>query len=430
MKKVFLASRFGEFNEIRKKLTEELRNINIQPVNLDDNMAVAQSPIARSLENVRQSDIVIVLLGDTYGAIPEGFSKSITHLEYEEALKNKKNIYVYGIGSLYRNDEILYSKDLNYKKWQEALARKWVFGKYDENEDIEVIVHSIIMDTYKGENKVWLDEDTGLMWQVNIEHWPSNGGKYSWYDRNIPLNDTNKKQEGRYNDWRIPTFEELTTILSEKSYPNKYSNYEETFIKKSLLYSMSMEPGRFWSETTNPHNNKLAFAAYFNRRRPDSKSEKGKKPKTETAYVRCVRLWRYEEIEKAWTKIKDSSDKEDFEFFLKKYTESNSKYVDEVKNMLLELTKMEQEYLNSLSPLEQKLLKLTENNINDSKITILFKAIKEGLFEEEKYEALLKLKEMMQEEGTWKESSDAKRPEKDKKYQRTLEVITLIELNK
>ena len=88
MKRVFIASRFEEFKEIREKLRKELLDCNLYPIDLNDNQAVAHPPLSRSLQNVNESDIVILLIGDTYGEPPKGEVKSYTHLEYEEAMKN------------------------------------------------------------------------------------------------------------------------------------------------------------------------------------------------------------------------------------------------------------------------------------------------------------------------------------------------------
>ena len=90
MTKIFIASRFGEFKYIRKKLGEELSNRGMEVIDLNDNMADSNSPIERSLENVRQSEILLLLLGNTYGTVPLNKLKSFTHLEYEEALKSQK----------------------------------------------------------------------------------------------------------------------------------------------------------------------------------------------------------------------------------------------------------------------------------------------------------------------------------------------------
>ena len=97
-KKIFLASRFEEFSYIRKMLKEELVNLGMDIVDLNDNIADSHPPIERSLENVRRSDIMILLIGDTYGTVPFEELKSYTHLEYDEALNNQLDIYIFCIG--------------------------------------------------------------------------------------------------------------------------------------------------------------------------------------------------------------------------------------------------------------------------------------------------------------------------------------------
>jgi len=83
--------------------------------------------------------------------------------------------------------------------------------------------------------------------------------------------------------------------------------------------------------------------------------------------------------------------------------------------------------LAAMTPLERKIEELKENNPNPNEtidITI-FNAIKNGKLDEFKCDALKRLKEEMQKLKKWVESS--KKPEKDKKYKRTQEVIKMIE---
>lgn len=82
--------------------------------------------------------------------------------------------------------------------------------------------------------------------------------------------------------------------------------------------------------------------------------------------------------------------------------------------------------LASMTPLEKKIDELVQNDKNTPKSTLLFTAIKNNQFENERMEALEILKSLLIEEKKWKERSAAKKPEKDKVYKRTLEVIKMI----
>ena len=422
MKKVFIASRFEEFKEIRQKLKKELLDCNLNPVDLNDNQAVAHPPISRSLQSVKESDIVILLLGDTYGNPPQGQEKSYTHLEYEEAIKNKIPIYPFAIGMSYKNNQIEYSQHVKLNDWQRTLENSHTLSMFDNGDDIGLIVHKIVTSVYNEENKVWLDEDTGLMWQVKIDA-SEEHGRLQWNDIFKYCDNKNKEQFAGFNDWRVPTIDELETLVTNESHPNCYGYDEESFIKKPLLYSMSMKFGRFWSSTSNMEDDNFAYGINFNRKRENSQSKKGKKEKYKTRYIRCVRLWREQDIDNEWLKVKDSRDKNILLSFQNKFL--NSKFKDEINETLETIKIEEKKYLDSLSPIERKLLSYNNQN-SMPKATLLFNAIKEGIFDDMKNEALTELKNIMINENCWKVTTNAKNPDKDKNHKRTLEIIKLM----
>jgi FKBP-type peptidyl-prolyl cis-trans isomerase len=83
--------------------------------------------------------------------------------------------------------------------------------------------------------------------------------------------------------------------------------------------------------------------------------------------------------------------------------------------------------LSTMSPLEREIEKLYEAhpNPNDTIDVVLYAAIRDGKFDSSKCEALQILKEKMVELKKWVESS--KKPQKDKKYKRTIEIMGLLE---
>ena len=409
LKKVFIASRFEEFKEIREKLRKELLDCNLYAIDLNDNQAMAHPPLNRSLQNVRESDIVVLLIGDTYGEPPKGEKKSYTHLEYEEASINKIPIYSFAIGKSYKNNRIAYSENKDFHEWQKTLEEQHTLSMFDDERDVGLIVHKIVTSVYNVENKTWLDEETGLMWQVKIDA-SEEHGRLPWSDIFKYCDNKNKENFGGFSDWRVPTIDELETLVTNDAYPNCYGYDEESFIKKPLLYSMSMRYGRFWSSTSNNEDYNFAYGINFNRKRDNSQSKKGKKEKFKTRYVRCVRLWRDEDIQKEWSNIKDSKDKNILLSFQNKFP--STKYQQELSNIIEAIELEEKKYFDSLDPIEQKLL-LYHNQSSIPKATLLFNAIKEGVFDDMKNKALIELKNIMISENSWKETSNAKNPEKD-----------------
>ncbi|MCD6653561.1 MAG: RAMP superfamily CRISPR-associated protein [Sulfurovum sp.] len=93
-----------------------------------------------------------------------------------------------------------------------------------------------------------------------------------------------------------------------------------------------------------------------------------------------------------------------------------------------EKVKLEQERLSSLSPLELKLDELSIQNKSMPKTTLILQNIKNGKLDEFRDEALKLLEKLMKENKEWKEKPTGKKPEKDKEYQKTLEVKKLVGL--
>ena len=89
--------------------------------------------------------------------------------------------------------------------------------------------------------------------------------------------------------------------------------------------------------------------------------------------------------------------------------------------------KAEAEKLAQMSPLDKLIYELDKQkaNPNETIDIVIYNAIKEGKLDEFRCEALKRLKQEMQNLKKWAETS--KKPQKDKKYKRTMEVIKMME---
>ena len=91
-KEIFIASRFREFEQLRQVISDRiLRYKFLEPIDLNNNQATHRSPLNESLFHAKKAEVMILLIGESYGSIPDSHSKSYTHLEYEEAVKESSN---------------------------------------------------------------------------------------------------------------------------------------------------------------------------------------------------------------------------------------------------------------------------------------------------------------------------------------------------
>jgi hypothetical protein len=145
----------------------------------------------------------------------------------------------------------------------------------------------------------WVDKDTNLMWQIDIDKTRVSFDEAQEYA--IMLN--NKNFEG-YNDWRVPTVDELLSLgnielydrrdenqdfkwvdwyknTKKDAFENQFSHTKISYIKEPLLDSMNMDWQSFWSSSSCDDD--YAWMLVFGNGTINSYL------KTGDMYVRCVR---------------------------------------------------------------------------------------------------------------------------------------------
>lgn len=141
------------------------------------------------------------------------------------------------------------------------------------------ITHKIInknVDKINVNDKVWIDTDTSLGWQIEVD-----GKKYTWDEAFEYIQKLNNERYCGYEDWRIPTLDELNTIVTKKSY--KSENGYEYKIKNNLLKSMcNNDDWAFYWSSTAPSRPSSYYLSYINGFSYETL-------KTKSMYIRCVR---------------------------------------------------------------------------------------------------------------------------------------------
>ena len=82
---VFLASTWEDLKEYRKGVRDEIAKQKCLPLGMEDWGADTRPSLDRSLEELAQADLVVVVVGCRYGSLPTNSEKSFTETEFETA---------------------------------------------------------------------------------------------------------------------------------------------------------------------------------------------------------------------------------------------------------------------------------------------------------------------------------------------------------
>lgn len=89
MTKLYISSTYRDLKEHRQVLYHALRKNGYDVIAMEDYVAADERPVSRCLADVRACDLYVGLFGRRFGYVPEGETRSVTELEYQEAVDKR-----------------------------------------------------------------------------------------------------------------------------------------------------------------------------------------------------------------------------------------------------------------------------------------------------------------------------------------------------
>ena len=137
--KVFISSVISGMEPFRHAARDAVTTLRHQPVMAEDFGAQPSSPQVACLTGVRQSDLVVLILGENYGAAqPSGLSA--THEEYREAQGRKPVIAFVQEGIRRTGAAAAFAAEV--EGWQEGVFR----GSFSAPEDLKISITRALHD--------------------------------------------------------------------------------------------------------------------------------------------------------------------------------------------------------------------------------------------------------------------------------------------
>jgi len=140
MKKiVFISSTFVDLQKERKKVWETLEEFQVIVKGMEEFGARSSDPLTTCLSEVAQADIYVGIIGMRYGSIDKETGKSFSQLEYEKAVKMKKEILIYLIDTSTASviiDDIQKEYISNLDNFKTVLREKHTVDTFSNAQDL------------------------------------------------------------------------------------------------------------------------------------------------------------------------------------------------------------------------------------------------------------------------------------------------------
>lgn len=163
---VFVGSTYKDLKEHRREVREALVRLKMIVRGMEYFGSQPDSPVEECLREVRSCKIYIGIFGMRYGSIPDGYEKSMTHLEYEEAQKFKLPSLIYLIDEkksfIHPMFVDLGEKGKKLKELKDELKNKHLLQTFKSPENLAAMLYHDVPNLLKRMSKD-MEEDQNLL---------------------------------------------------------------------------------------------------------------------------------------------------------------------------------------------------------------------------------------------------------------------------
>jgi hypothetical protein len=159
--KVFLSSVISGFGPYRAAATDAIHTLGHEIIRAEDFPASSLTPQQACLAGVRESDVVVVLLGERYGQ-PQASGKSATHEEFEEAAQSKPVLVFEQLGL--KRDDLMQAFVTEVQDWVHGSLS----ATFSRPDDLRVAVTRSLADHAVREQRGLVDDDDVVARSLNL----------------------------------------------------------------------------------------------------------------------------------------------------------------------------------------------------------------------------------------------------------------------
>jgi putative nucleotidyltransferase with HDIG domain len=142
--RIFVCSTYSDLGEEREQVLDAIRQLQLQHDSMEFFGARTDQPIATCLDEVRQSDVLVVIVGHRYGNLVPDHDISFSEAEYREGLRLGKPCLIYlrdeNVPVLPKYVERDAEKLRLLDKWKDALCKRHTIATFKNAQQLAVKV--------------------------------------------------------------------------------------------------------------------------------------------------------------------------------------------------------------------------------------------------------------------------------------------------
>ena len=186
--RVFVCSTFADLSDERSAVLDAIRRLQLQHDSMEFFGARANQPLETCLEEVRRSNVLVVIVGHRYGTLAPNLGISFSEAEYREGQRLGKPSLVYmrdeSVPILPKYMERDSAKLSLLEAWKSALQERHTVANFRESTDLALQVAADLSrtiaemrDASRAREQAWSAQQASLLHELEpiIEHAKSKG---------------------------------------------------------------------------------------------------------------------------------------------------------------------------------------------------------------------------------------------------------------
>jgi WD40 repeat protein len=143
--RIYLSSTYIDLKAERQVVYEALRRLGCDIIAMEDYVATDQRPMERCIADIRAADIYIGVIAWRYGYIPDGYSRSITELEFDAASESRLPRLVFLLDERAPWPEKYVDQDVaSIKAFRERVASELAINTFTTSHELATLVSAAV----------------------------------------------------------------------------------------------------------------------------------------------------------------------------------------------------------------------------------------------------------------------------------------------